>query len=393
LKKILIILFIGLALQCNESTSTGFMTGNSKHLFARAANSLSEDDYNQLNNKISAHFQRTLLRSGFYGQILIARKGEIIYEKVTGYADRKNKELLNNQSPMHLASASKPFTAMAVLYLAEKGMLSLDDPLEKFFPGFPYSGITISMLLSHRSGLPNYLYYLSQLKKQDTCYSNQDVLNSFYILKPALDRRPGTRFGYSNTNFVFLALIIEKVTGQSFPLFLRQTFFEPLGMTHTFVFTGAEADIATPTYNGYGRRWAADQFDCTYGDKNLYSTTHDMFKWSLALESGKIISSTMLDSAFTPMSNERPSIHNYGLGWRILNYPDKRKIIYHNGRWHGTNSVFAWLPEEEITVLIIGNKYNRNIYSSAKKSYDIFGTYFDKEENADFDEESLEVSP
>ncbi|HKC36545.1 MAG TPA: serine hydrolase domain-containing protein [Chitinophagaceae bacterium] len=340
-------------------------------------------------NLFKDHFEAELLNRGFSGQLLIAKNGVVVFEKAMGFADMRTNDTLTSNTPLHIASVGKTFTAMAILHLKEAGSLMLDDTLGKFFPGFPYPGITVRMLLSHRSGLPNYLHYLSKLKNNDTCYSNQDVLNSLFVLKPGLEHRSGTRFSYSNTNFVLLAMIVEKITGESFPGFMKKTFFDPLQMTNTFVYAKQDTLKPTPSFEWNGRFWEPDPFDCTYGDKNLYTTSHDLLKWDQALTNGQLFKKETLDSAFTPLSNERKSIHNYGLGWRMMIFPGGKKFIYHNGRWHGSNAVFVRFPVENATMIIIGNKFNRNIYTAAKAAYNLFGNYLpgndeqEEDDNAD----------
>lgn len=307
--------------------------------------------------------------------MLIAKNGTVVFEKAMGYADMRTKDTLSANTPMHIASVSKTFTSMAILHLMEEGSLNLDDTLVKFFPGFPYTDVTVKMLLSHRSGLPNYLNYLSLLKKNDTCYSNQDVLNSLFTLQPNLETTPGTRFSYSNTNYVLLAMIVEKITGESFPAYMKKVFFTPLQMMNTFVYSSQDTLTPTPSFEWSGRYWETDPFDCTYGDKNIYTTAHDLLKWDQALSSGQLFKKETLESAYAPLSNERRSIHNYGLGWRMMIFPNGKKLVYHNGRWHGSNAVFVRFPDENATMILIGNKYNRNIYYSAMKAYNLFGKY------------------
>jgi CubicO group peptidase (beta-lactamase class C family) len=331
---------------------------------------LDEKEFSRYHAYLKEYFGNTLLSSNFNGGILIAKDGAVLYEDYKGRPDLRQDAQMNENSPLHIASLSKTFTAMAVMRLHETGRLSIDDTLGKFFPAFPYPTITIKMLLSHRSSLPNYLNYLSELKVNDTCYSNQDVLNSLYTIKPNTEGRPGTRFSYSNTNYVLLALIIEKVTGETYPNYMKRVLFEPLQMKSTYVYNSY-----APSFDGYGRYWSADPFDCTYGDKNIYSTPQDLLKWDQALYSGQLFSKETLEMAFTPLSNERPSVHNYGLGWRMLNLRNGKKVIYHNGRWHGSNAVFVRLMDEKATIIVVGNRFNRNIYTSARKAYDIFGNY------------------
>ena len=342
---------------------------------APAPKGLPEEEFQYYNNLAKEYFEGSLLNRGFNGQILIAKNGTIVYEKAVGFADFRTKDSLNSNTPLHIASVGKTFTGMAVLHLMEQGSLNLDDSLGKYFPGFPYEGITVKMLLSHRSGLPNYLHYLSAIKSNDTCYSNQDVLNSLYTLKPNPEARPGRKFNYCNTNFVLLAMIIEKVTGESFPAYMKKTFFTPLQMTHTFVYANQDTLTPTPSFEWTGRYWDKDPFDCTYGDKNIYTTAEDLLKWDQALSSGQLFKKETLDTAYTPYSNERRSIHNYGLGWRMMIFPNGKKFVYHNGRWHGSNAVFVRFADENATMIIIGNKYNSNIYNSARKAYNLFGSY------------------
>jgi CubicO group peptidase (beta-lactamase class C family) len=163
---------------------------------------------------------------------------------------------------------------------------------------------------------------------------------------------------------------------------MKQNFFIPLGMTNTFVHTMSDS-LVTQSYQRNGALWTLDFSDGPYGDKNIYSTPRDLLKWDQALYAGKILSQPMLDSAFTPYSHEKPGVHNYGLGWRMLLYPNDKKVIYHNGHWHGFNSAFARLIDEKATIIILSNKYNTNVYTTAKKLYDLFGNYDGKQDDGE----------
>jgi len=376
LKKFLYPIVIAILFGCNTSSQQTFNApADSLAYYPPTPKELSKEEFRYYYNVAKNHFEGSLLNRGFNGQMLIAKNGTVVFEKTVGFADMRTKDSLSENTPLHIASVGKTFTGMAILRLMEEGSLQLDDTLGKFFPGFPYQGVTVKMLLSHRSGLPNYLNYLSKLKVNDTCYSNQDVLNSLYTIKPGLEYRSGTRFSYSNTNYVLLAMIVEKITGESFPVFMKRIFFDPLQMTNTFVYANQDTLSPTPSFEWTGRFWTPDPFDCTYGDKNIYTTAHDLLKWDQALSSGNLFKKETLDSAYTPLSNERRSIHNYGLGWRMMIFPNGKKFVYHNGRWHGSNAVFVRFPDENATMIVIGNKYNRNIYNAASKAYNLFGIY------------------
>jgi CubicO group peptidase (beta-lactamase class C family) len=245
------------------------------------------------------------------------------------------------------------------------------------------------MLLSHRSGIPNYIYFISNSKwdRKKMVY-NQDVLDFLINNKPNSDFKAGTRFSYSNTNFVLLAMIVEKITGQTFPQYMQEAVFKPLQMNNSFVFTWNDSAKVIQSYTNSGRLWQYDNLEGTYGDKNVYSTPRDLLKWDQALYSDNFISKALLDSAFKPYSFERPSVHNYGLGWRMMLLPSGKKVIYHNGRWHGFNSAFARLTDEKATIIILGNRLTWKIYKAASKSYNIFGNYF-PEENKEEEETDL----
>jgi CubicO group peptidase (beta-lactamase class C family) len=354
---------------------------------------LSTSDLNYYRNLMEHHFDSFLLRRGFNGGILIAKNGEVVYEHYLGFRDLRKKDSLTANTPMHIASVSKTFTGMAVLQLIQKGKLQLNDPVSNFFPGFPYPGVTVKTLLNHRSGLPNYIHYMESTGwDKNKPVTNADVLNSLMTAKPGREAAPDRKFSYSNTNYALLALIIEKVTGMSYPEYMKKSIFGPLQMNHTFVATTDSLNI-TPSFEANGRYWQPDCLDATYGDKNIYTTPEDLLKWDQAVTNEKIIGTALLDSAYMPYSNERRSIHNYGLAWRMLTLPNGKKVIYHNGRWHGSNAAFARLLDEKATIIIIGNRYNSNIYNSARTAYDLFGNYLQGRNGSDDEENIVSTRP
>ena len=333
-----------------------------------------------------------MLSKGFNGGILIAKNGSIIYEKYTGLADLRKNDSVTASTPFHVASTSKPIIAMAILRMVQEKKLSLDDSISKFFPGLPYPGITVKMLLNHRSGLPNYVYFIPNSdwdKKKNV--SNEDMLQFLYIQQPPKSFTAGTRYNYSNTNYVLLAMIIEKITNEKFPAYMKKNIFDPLQMTNTFVFTPADSSRAIPSFNYDKSYYQNDFLDETYGDKNIYTTPRDLLKFDQILYTDQFISKALLDSAFTPYSFERKSMHNYGLGWHLLLLANGKKIIYHFGRWHGFNAAYARLIDEKVTIIIFGNKFSRNIYFTAVKCYDIFGKYGSDSSKTedDIDEDSV----
>jgi CubicO group peptidase (beta-lactamase class C family) len=265
---------------------------------------------------------------------------------------------------------------MAILKLWENNALQLDDSVSKYLEGFPYPLITIRNLLSHRSGLPNYVHFVEKMGWDTQRFvTNADILQMLIDkpnkLKPG---RANAYFDYCNTNYALLALIVEKVSQLSFSAYLNDVFFKPLGMENSFVYAVDMEDKVLPSYKFNNRREPMMFLDAVYGDKNIYSTPRDMMKWDHALYNGKLFAEKTLEEAFRGYSYEKRGTRNYGLGWRLVEMPSGKKIIYHNGWWHGNNTVFSRLPDDSTAIIVLGNKFNRSIYQ-AKKIAGIFKGY------------------
>lgn len=324
-----------------------------------------DSNFIRIAQSLDTFFTNRSIENGFSGSVLVSLKGEPVYEKCFGYCDYRNKDLMHDTTAFQLASVSKTFTATAILYLVEQNKLSLTDTMQQFFPGFPYPGITVQQLLCHRSGLPNYLYFASGLCSKIDYLSNGDIINMMIQKKPALYARPDRKFEYCNTNYLLLASIAEKVTGQRFDDFMRETFFEPLGMSHTFVFdyTDSTSRKIAISYNSKWQIQHDDCFDGVVGDKGVYSTVHDMFLWDNAFYQGKLLSQEMMKEAYSPRSFEKPGVRNYGYGWRLIQKPDSSYLVYHNGWWHGNNTVFYRNVQDTAAIIILSNKFNKYVYN------------------------------
>ena len=348
---------------------------------------LNNDEKERLIAEVKAKYETILGNKGFSGQILIAKNGEVIFEDYKGFSNYSDKTAIIPETPIHLASISKTFTGMAALKLWEEEKLDLKAPVTKYISNFPYASVTIEQLLSHRSGLPDYTYFMEpnkyktvkvknkrgrwvkklKLIKAETpfrqgLYNNQDVLDYMVTKRPAPAAMPNRVFKYCNTNFVMLALIIEKITGQDFPTYMAETIFKPLKMENTFVFSAKSIDKYTPSYNARMVPYKIEKYDCIYGDKNIYSTARDMYLWDKALTEGTYVKQSTLEMAYQPQSPINKYYHNYGLGWRILAKPNEERLVYHNGWWHGNNTVFTRLIGESATIIILGNRFNKSIY-------------------------------
>ena len=380
-------LFIVSCGQAAQTPKTVQKTDTVVHPTDSAAPALTAREIERYSGIVGQFFD-SMLAGRFNGSVLVAKKGIILYERYKGFKyPAKHKDSLNFHTAFHLASISKTFTAMATLKLWQEGKLDIHDPVTKYLPGFPYEATTIEMLLSHRSGLHNYVHFMYKpFVDKRKFLSNADVLQ--YIIQHSTDRdvfsgQAGKHFEYSNTNFALLAMIIEKVSGMTYADYLSRTFFQPLQMQDTYVFNISDTGTAMQSYYQSGRPFRLEFLDLVYGDKNVYSTVRDMYKWDQALISGQLFTKGVLDSAYAGYSFEKPGQRNYGLGWRMLNIPNGKKLIYHNGWWHGNRTVFLRMLDEDATIIALSNNDYKNVYS-AKKLCDLFGDY--RQSHASFEE-------
>ncbi|MCF0072209.1 beta-lactamase family protein [Dyadobacter sp. CY261] len=317
--------------------------------------------------KIEDIFRRKR-KAGFNGNVLIVQKGQILYQNSFGFAHVKEKDTLTADSRFQLASLSKPFTAVAVLKLIQEGRVALDDSVQRFFPDFPYHGVKVDMLLSHRSGLPNYIYSFNDSVRHGRKYpDNLDILDWYAkaVPTPQPYNRPGRSFNYCNTNYCVLAAIVEKVTGDSFGKYLNSEIFTPLGMQNTYLLTDTTIAATKNRTAGhqYGRRLEKDYYDDVVGDKGLFSTTTDIYRFYNGLTKGLILEKKMLNEAFKPRSFERDGIRNYGYGFRMhIKQDHTPRFIYHGGWWKGYNTMLWVCPEDDAVIIVLGNTYNRSTY-------------------------------
>ncbi len=353
--------------QTNSKSKHKNSTKDSLLIQLPVAKPVAAAEYKRISLACEQWFDTTLKPCNFNGSILIAKNGTTVFEKYCGSGHIPGTDMINANTPTHIASVSKTFTAMAVLKLVQEGKVELDAELSKYFPSFNYPGVTVRNLLNHRSGLPNYLYFMDELGWDKKKYmANQDVFDYLVNRKAELTNiaTPDRHFTYCNTNYALLALLIEKMSGLTYPQFIKQNFFDPLQMTHSFVFTASDSARVNPSYDWRGGLMQLNSLDRVYGDKNIYTTPRDLLKWDRVLGTNLIFKPAILEQAYAPYSNEKPGIRNYGLGWRMNIYPDGKKMIYHNGWWHGNNAAFIRLLDEDVTIIVMGNRFCRGIYKA-----------------------------
>lgn len=310
-------------------------------------------------NRIDSFMDYNSITPNFQGNMLIAYKGNILYSNSNGYADPQKKTQLDENSVFQLASISKQFTAMAVMMLKERGELSYSDTINKYITNFPYEGITIRMLLNHTSGLPNYMWLLENHWNKNYTPYNDDVLDLMAQHKLNLYFKPGTRFSYSNTGYIVLASIVEEVSGERFDKFLKENIFEPLEMNNSYVVSliyNHKKDHLDGFYK-WGksyRKISQNINDATVGDKGIYSTINDLFKWDKALYENKLITEETKQEAYKKVQLKNGNHYPYGFGFRIKEFNNK-KVVYHYGKWNGFRTGIVRFVEDTSTIILLNH--------------------------------------
>ena len=332
----------------------------------------------QKHNLIQQFYNKYVGSPWFSGGFIVAKNGHILFENYQGLSNVKNNTPINASTAIHLASVSKVLTATAVLKLVEGDNVQLDQLVTDWLPKFPYKNTTIRMLLNHRSGMQHYSRFPDLMKKswnRRKILTNQDILNILIDRKVKLIYKLDTKFDYCNTNYVILALIIEKATGLNYRRAMQHLIFKPLGMKNTFVFNYVtDKDSVSMSYKGKNSAFPWDQFDQLYGDKNIYSTPRDLVKFDLATYSSDFINPEILKEAFIGYSPQPKTMKNYGLGMRMKEWPTGQRLTYHNGWWHGNNTSYTTMKKDTVTIICLSNKYSSKPYQSLKLS-SIFGDY------------------
>ena len=312
------------------------------------------------------------------GGFLVAKNGQIIYEKYEGYTNFRTKDSITSTTPLHIASVSKVLTATAVLKLVNAKRIDLDQKVNTILKEFPYPDVTIRTLLNHRSGMRNYAYFTDRDKNiwdRHNILTNQDILTIMATKNIGLESKTDTRFAYCNTNYAMLALIIEKVTKRSYKDAMNTIIFKPLGMKNTFVFDyEKDKDKIVPSYKANRVEIGKDYLDAVYGDKNIYSTPRDLLKFDRARNSRTFLEPKLLSQVYKGYSNEREGKKNYGLGIRMINWETGQNFYFHNGWWHGNTSAYVTLQKEQVTMIALSNKFTRQTYNIRKLSK-LFGDY------------------
>jgi CubicO group peptidase (beta-lactamase class C family) len=341
------------------------------------------------NSKIESYLNEISGLHQMNGNILLARKGQVIANRSFGYSDFGTHKPNTTDVHYNLCSISKIFTSTAILQFRDKGKISLNDKVAKYLPDFPFADITIKQLLTHTSGLPD-LELFEELVKQypDTILTNMNVITELKKWKQGLYFKPGDRYRYNNIGYDLLAMIIEKITGSSFPVYLDKYIFKPAGMIETYLSlypnhyyvndtTCVKMHIQRHPYydtiysyadSSSRYKYTNYNFTGTQGNGNVISTTGDLLKFDQAFFTGRLLKPSTMEEAFTPLKLNSGETYygpmdtyvgegkmSYGLGWDIWEQPGYGKSVGHGGFMFGNATFYAHNPENKQTIIAFNN--------------------------------------
>ena len=330
-----------------------------------------------LNNEIIAQRAKQadklfteLNQAGMNGVVLYAEQGQVVYEKAFGWRDlnARQKDSLRIDDVFQLSSDSKMFTAEAIMLLKAEGKLDYDDDVRKYIPELPYEGITIRMLLTHRSGLPRYDSMADEhWPDRKKPFSNEALIKMLAEKKPEVYGTPDAGYFYNNINYALLASVVERASGQHFEDFMRERIFEPLGMTHSFIYS-MRGETEVPTYlpveaQGHDLyrkgpvKIPNDYLNGVMGDKIMFSNVEDLWIFNQALDKHVLLPDSLQAEAFKPGSPAWKNDENYGFGWRLSK--EHPNVFFHYGWWKGYRSaVIRDVNKNRFLALLCNTTYN-----------------------------------
>lgn len=322
----------------------------------------------QLDSLFAAEFNA----GAFYGNVLIAENGKILYQRSFGLSD-KTKVVSNEKSTVYeLAGISKSFTAAAILLLKDKGKLGLDDLVSKHLTDFPYPGVTIRQLMQHTSGLPQYTDILSHDWQKGKCATNADLLTLLKTGKYPATAKPGERYEYNNMGYALLPLVIEKLSGKSYADFLQQNIFSPLGLSSMTVYSRrckprklanyAYGYVFSERYNKYispdddsSSKNTVRTLDGIAGQGRVHGNIGDVYKWDRALAAGRLLSAASLKEMFTPGKLNNGKDIKDGLGWALNTNKTYGRIQNEGSSWLGYTAFIERQPDHDKTIILLQN--------------------------------------
>ena len=329
-----------------------------------------------LSRKIDAILASAGPRSGDIpgAAVLVSEHGQVLYERGYGVTDLHTLRKIDAHTNFRLASVTKQFTAMAIMLLVHEGKIRYDEPLTEIFPDFPDYGraITIRMLLNHTSGLQDYEDLMPKpdpnLPVEQIQIRDSGVLD---LLKHQSSTRfsPGSKWEYSNSGYVLLGLVVEKVSGESFPGFLHDRIFSPLKMHNTVAYVRGKIEVPNRALghsfeNGIWKQDDQSPTSATLGDGGVYSSVEDLAKWDGALRHNALLTARNMRAALTPV--KAPGVvepdgapAQYGFGWFLNSYKGHPRM-WHYGETVGFRTAIQRFLDDDLTIIVLCNRSDLN---------------------------------
>ena len=316
----------------------------------------------QQDARLTAEFDKLLSRQFKSNETgataLVARKGQILYQKAFGMANLELNVPMQTDNVFRIGSITKQFTAVAILQLMEQGKLSLQDDITKYLPDYPTHGhtITIEHLLTHTSGIQSYTDMKDFGEQMILDQKPTEVID--YFKNQPMEFAPGTKWNYNNSGYFLLGYIIEKVSGKTYPEYVETQFFKPLGMNYSLY--GSDEKIIKNRAGAYNKVDStfvnADNISMTqpYAAGSILSTVGDLYRWHLALHSYKVVKKENLNKALTRyiLTDGKTVPYGYGFGFENV---QGSPTIEHGGGINGFRTAAIYLPEEDVFVAVFSN--------------------------------------
>lgn len=296
----------------------------------------------------------------FNGSVLIADRGAIAFERHLGTEDMEGRVPLSDHSSFSLASVSKPFTALGIMLLARQGRLTLDDALPQHVPELSfYPDITIRHLLHHTSGIPDHVEFVRELWNPAYILPIKELLQMYEHQRPKCYFGPGEEFEYSNVGYILLGEIIARASGRSYPQFMAEQVFTPLGMKDSAAFNllSKECPLSCRTFgfrkqDGFNIRCDLNFLDGVFGDGGIYSSARDLVLFDRALREGTLMPVAEYQQAYVSGRLHSGALTGYGFGWEI-HPPD---VVDHWGEWEGFSAYLRRDLRRQSLLVVLSNQ-------------------------------------
>lgn len=325
--------------------------------------------------RLDSLFTSLAEQNQFNGSVLIADKGKIVYKNGKGYSNEITKEKNNTKTIFELASCSKQFIGVGIALLHRENKINYTDDITKHIPELSnFKGVTIYDLLRHTSGIPEFLGKFQMDWKNDKIATNQDVINYYATQKDTLEFKPNSKHQYSNTNYVFLATIIERISKQKVDTYLSEKIFKPLKMNRTFIYNRRVNPKTIKNY-ALGYSWIKDSFvkateddsrigntmsyymDGIIGNAKVNSTVEDIYKWINAIKNNTFLSKSEFDEVMKISQTSTKEDVTYGFGFEVRK--NGNEISYgHTGSWDGYITFIHYNSKNDRTIIVLNNFRN-----------------------------------